>query len=337
MKLDTTYCGLELPHPLVVGASPMVDDLDVVKRLEDQGAAAIVMRSLFQEQIERESMATFGHMEDMAHAFGEALSFFPETDDYKLGPQEHIDALRKVKEAVGIPVIASLNGTSPGGWLEYGQLMEEVGANALELNIYELPTDMDRNGHAIEQEAIEVVKTLRDEVKIPISVKLSPFWSSLPNLAKELVHAGAQGLVLFNRFYQADIDIEELEYVRHIRLSQPNELLARLRTIAILYGHLDATLILTGGVHNIEDLVKAIMSGADAVQVVSAILSRGPKHLATLIRGLEIWMREHEYEDIDQLRGCMSLAHCPDPHTLLRGNYAQLLQSWVADRGGFFS
>ncbi len=336
MRLSTHYCGLHLPHPLVVGASPMVDDLDVVRRLEDAGAAAIVMRSLFQEQIERESMATFGHMEDMAHAFGEALSFFPDTDDYKLGPQEYLDSLRKLKETVHIPVIASLNGTSPGGWLEYGKLMEEAGADALELNFYELPTDFDRSGAEIEEEALTVVRTLTDEVSIPISVKLSSAWSSLPHLAKGLVEAGAKGLVLFNRFYQADIDIDELEYIRHIQLSQPRELSSRLRAIAILYGRLDASLICTGGVHSVEDLVKAIMSGADAVQVVAAILSRGPEHLTRLRDGLQQWMEEREYATLEDLKGSMSLSHCPDPHALLRGNYAQLLQSWVADRGGFF-
>jgi len=336
MRLSTHYCGISLANPLVVGASPMVDDLDVLKRLEDAGAAAVVMRSLFQEQIERESMSTFGHMEDMAHAFGEALSFFPETEDFRLGPQEYLDSLRKVKQAVNIPVVASLNGTSMGGWLDYGKLTEEAGADALELNFYELPTDFERSGAEVEAEALEVVRALSSEVSIPISVKLSTFWSSLPHFCKGLVDAGAKGLVLFNRFYQADIDIEDLEYIRHIQLSQPRELSERLRAIAILYGRTDASLICTGGVHGVEDLVKAIMSGADAVQIVAAILSRGPEHLTKMRDGLQTWMEEHEYDKLEDLKGCMSLAHCPDPHALLRGNYAQLLQTWVADRGGFF-
>ncbi len=336
MKLTTNYCGLKLPHPLVVGASPMVDDLDLVKRLEEHGAAAIVMRSLFQEQIERESLSTFGHMDSHAHASGEALSFFPDTDDYILGPHQHVDQLGKLKAAVSIPVIASLNGTSLGGWLDYGKLMQEAGADALELNFYELPTEFDRSGAEVENEVVSVVRELHDAVTIPVAVKLSPFWSSIPHLAKRLVDAGAKGLVLFNRFYQADIDIDELEYRHRLQLSQSRELLLRLRTIAILYGRLDASLICTGGVHTVQDVVKALMSGADGIQVVAALLARGPEHLGALLHGLEAWMNEHEHGSLDELRGNMSLARCPDPHALLRGNYAQLLQSWTADRGGFY-
>lgn len=336
MNLSTNYCGIELASPLVVGASPLVDDLDVVKRLEDSGAAAIVMRSLFQEQIERESLSTFGHFESHAHSSAEASSFFPETDEYVLGPQNHVDHLYKLKEAVSIPVLASLNGTSLGGWLEYGKLMQEAGADGLELNFYELPTEFDRSGAEIEDEVVSVVDKLDREITIPISVKLSPFWSSLPHLAKRLVDAGAKGLVLFNRFYQADIDIESLEYQHRLQLSHSRDLLVRLRMIAILRGRIDTSLVCTGGVHTVHDLVKALMSGADAVQVVAALLTRGPEHLRKLRDGLVRWMEEHEHDSLDLLRGNMSLERCPDPHALMRGNYAQLLQSWTADRDGFY-
>ncbi|MCA8972511.1 MAG: dihydroorotate dehydrogenase-like protein [Planctomycetes bacterium] len=337
MNLATDYCGIELSSPLVVGASPLVDDLDVVKRLEDSGASAIVMRSLFQEQIERESMNTFAQIEGHAHMSAEALSFFPDTDDYVLGPHNHIDQLAKLKAAVSIPVIASLNGTTPGGWLEYAKLMEDAGADALELNFYELAADFDRSGADIENELVAIVEELVRATTIPISVKLSPFWSSLPHLAKRLVAAGAKGLVLFNRFYQADIDVEALEYENRLQLSHSRDLLLRLRAIAILRGRLDTSLICTGGAHTVPDLVKALMSGADAVQFVAALLTRGPEHLKVLRDGLEIWMAEHGHESLEGLRGNMSLERCPDPHALLRGNYAQMLRSWTADREGYYS
>ncbi|MEZ5989752.1 MAG: dihydroorotate dehydrogenase-like protein [Planctomycetota bacterium] len=328
MRLTTKYCGLELPHPLVVGASPLSDDIDYVRRLEDQGAAAVVMHSLFQEQIERESLSTFHALEAHSDAFGEALSFFPDPQEFVLGPEEHLEALRRLRQAVSIPVIASLNGTSLGGWLDHGRLLVEAGADALELNVYDLPTDLERSGPAVEQETLDVVAELRRSVTVPIAVKLSPFWSSFANMARRLVEAGADGLVLFNRFYQADIDVEALEYQRKLRLSSSHELLLRLRWIAILYGRVEASLILTGGVHTAVDLVKALMCGADGVQVVSCILQKGPERIGDLLDGLEAWMDEHEYADLGELRGSMSLLRCPDPHALERANYARILQSW---------
>lgn len=327
MDLKTTYLGLELPHPLMPGASPMVDELDTVRRLEDAGAAAIVMRSLFEEQIGLEQIAVTRSMELPAESFGEALSYLPAVDAFALGPEEYLEQIARIRRAVEIPVIASLNGTTEGGWLRYARLIEEAGAHALELNVYRLATSGDDNAEILERRTLRMVKAVRERVKIPLAVKLSPYYTALANFASRLDQASVDGLVLFNRFYQADIDIEELEVDRTLHLSDPSELLLRLRWLAILYGRLDASLAVTGGVHSTEEVVKAIMSGADVVQVVSALLQRGPEYLATLRRDLEGWLEEHEYESLEQMRGSMSLARCPDPAAYERANYMHILQN----------
>lgn len=328
MDLSTTYLGLSLPHPLMPGASPMVDDLDQVKRLEDSGAAAIVMHSLFEEQIESEYAGRARHMEAHADSFAEALTYFPQPDEFRLGPDHYLEQVRKIKNCVSVPVVASLNGTTASGWLEYGRLMQEAGADALEMNVYYVATDPDENATEVERRVIDAARAVKQGLGIPVAVKLSPFYSSLSHLARQLDELGVDGLVLFNRFYQPQIDVEELEVVPQLNLSDSSELLLRLRWLAILAGRVGCSLAASGGVHTPIDAVRAVMAGADAVQMVSALLQHGPDNLRTTLDGLEQWMEEHEYDSIAQMRGSMSLARCPDPAAFERGNYMRVLQSW---------
>ena len=328
MDLSTKYLGLNLPHPLMAGASPMVDDLDTVKRLEDAGCAAIVMHSLFEEQITREQLGTEMDMELHAEAFAEALSYFPQPKEYRLGPEQYLEQIRRIKAAVKVPVIGSLNGTSPAGWLNYAKLIEQAGADALELNVYYLATQAWETSETVERRTLESLKTVKQAVKIPVSVKLSPFYSSLANLAKQLDDAGADGLILFNRFYQPDIAVEELEVVPSLQLSDSSELLLRLRWLAILSGHFKGSLACSGGVHSHLDAIKAVMTGAHAVQLVSVLLKRGPEYVATLRDGMARWMEEHEYASIEQMLGSMSHQNSPNPQALERANYMRILQGW---------
>ncbi len=331
MDLSTKYLGLDLPHPFMPGASPMVEDLDTVRRLEDGGAAAIVMHSLFEEQIVLEQVATAASLDGPADSFAEALSYFPEPDSLALGPEEYLEQLRRIREAVGIPVIGSLNGTTKGRWLDYAEQIEQAGAHALELNVYQLATDPEECGADLELRTVEMVTEVRQRIQIPIAVKLSPFYSALANFAKQLVAAGADGLVIFNRFYQADIDVEELEVERTLHLSDSSELLLRLRWLAVLSATVETSLAVTGGVHSGLDAIKAVMTGADAVQLVSALFRRGPEYLTGIRRRVEEWLVEHEYESLDQMRGSMSLARCPDPAAYERANYMHILPGWTAE------
>ena len=328
MDLSTTYMGLKLAHPLMPGACPLADDLDGVRRLEDAGAAAIVLRSLFEEQIAREQMSTFMHTAAHGESFAEALSYFPSPDGFVLGPDEYLEHLRKVKAAVKVPVIASLNGTSLGGWLRYAGLMEQAGADALELNVYAINTDLEEDAATLEKRVLGMVRSIKGAVKIPVAVKLSPFYTSVAHFAKRLEEACADGLVLFNRFYQPDIDVEELQTVRSLVLSTSAELPLRLRWLAILSGRVRPSLAISGGVHTHLDAIKAVMAGAQAVQVVSALLKHGPGYLKPLREELERWLVEHEYESLSQMCGSMSLRNSPDPAAYERGNYMMILQSW---------
>lgn len=328
MNLETTYLGLKLAHPLVVGASPLADDLDQARRYEDAGAAAIVMRSLFEEQIEREMAAMDTHMGRHAHGHAEANSFFPDTSVFVLGPERYLNHLRNLRNSLAIPVIASLNGTSPGGWLRFAKDIEQAGAHALELNLYTVPTNPDDDALELENRALVMVKEVRASIRIPFAVKLSPFYSSLPNFAKKLEAAGADGLVLFNRFYQPDIDPVALDVRRNLRLSDFSELLLRLRWLAVLSGQRKLYLAASGGVHVAVDAIKAIMAGAHAVQMVSALIINGPTRLREVLGGLHAFLEEHEYASLDQMRGNMNLARCPDPSGYERANYAEILQSW---------
>ncbi len=328
LDMTTTYLGLPLAHPLIVGASPMVDDLDTVRRLEDSRAAAIVMHSLFEEQLAAEALATVAAFEEAGESFAEATSYLPARDDFALGPDEYLEQLRKIKEAVRIPVIASLNGVTPGGWLSHATLLEQAGADAIELNVYRLATDLYETGPEIETRIVQMAAAVKAEVKIPVAVKLSPFHTALANLAFRLDAAGVDGLVLFNRFYQPDLDIENLEVERSLHLSTPDELALRLRWLAILSGKIRPSLAASGGVHGAKDAIKAIMAGAHAVQMVSALLKHGPDYLRLVYDEVVGWMGERGYASVREMRGNMSLAKCPDPSAYERANYIQMLQSW---------
>ncbi len=328
MDLSTRYLGFTLPHPLMPGASPLVDDLDAVKRLEDAGAAAIVMHSLFEEQIEHAVLGLDAHRLAHEDAFAEARSYFPAPPDYAFGPDGYLEQIRRIKAAVAVPVIASLNGTTAAGWLDYARQIEQAGADALELNIYYVATDGRETGADVERRLLEVVQGVKARVRIPVAVKLSPFFSSLPHLARQLDALGADGLVLFNRFYQPDIDPEALEAVPRLHLSTSADLLPRLRWLAILSGRVRASLAATGGVHTGLDALKAVMAGAHAVQMVAALLQRGPAHLAVVRDELARWLEEHEYDSLRQAQGSMSLERSPNPAAFERGNYLRILQSW---------
>ena len=328
MDLSTTYLGLHLPHPLMPGASPLVDDLDMVRQLEDAGAAAVVMHSLFEEQIVAEQLAAFSHMETHTEAFAEALSYFPDTNVFALGPDEYLNRIRQIKEAVAVPVIASLNGASLGGWLEFARQMEQAGADALELNVYSIATDLHDTAQHVERKVLHMFRAVKEQVHIPVGVKLSPFYSAFGHFAHQLDEAGADGLVIFNRFYQPDIDVEELAVEHKLHLSDSSELLLRLRWLAILSGRVQASLAVTGGVHTALDAIKAVMCGAQAIQMVSALLLHGPEHLRVVREGIATWLEEHEYESLAQMQGSMSLIRCPDPKAYERVNYLEILQSW---------
>jgi dihydroorotate dehydrogenase (fumarate) len=327
MDLSTTYMGFKLPHPLIPGASPMVDNLDTVKRLEDAGAPLIVMHSLFEEQIVNEELYFTRVMEHADFSTPEAMSYFPQPADFALGTDEYLEQISLIKRIVSVPVIASLNGTTEGGWLAYAGLIEQAGADGLELNIYDLATDPNETGEQVEARALRVVRAVHDSITIPIAVKLSPFYSSIANFAKQLDDLNVNALVLFNRFYQPDIDIEELQALR-VNLSNPSDLLLRLRWLALLHGKVRASLAATGGVHAATDAIKAVMAGADAVQMVSVLLQRGPTYLKEVREGMAHWLEEHAYESLAQMRGSMSLARCADPKAYERANYMRLLQSW---------
>ena len=328
MNLKTKYLGLELKSPFVVGASPLGDDIDMARRLEDSGAAAIVMHSLFEEQLTGESSAMAEFTESVESSNAEALSYFPESAEYSLGPEDYLNHIALLKSRLTIPVIASLNGRTPGGWVSHAKLMEEAGADALELNIYEVPTDPNESGAEIEKRVLEVVSGVREKLTIPLAVKLAPFYSSLPHLAKGIQLAGANGLVLFNRFYQPDLDIELLNVEPKIFLSTSSELLLRLRWMAVLHGKIPLSLSLSGGVHRVHDAIKGIMAGADTLQIVSLLLRQGPQALASLAKDFEAWMQEHDYNDISEMRGCLSHRNSPDPAAFERANYLRVLQLW---------
>ncbi|MCU0291318.1 MAG: dihydroorotate dehydrogenase-like protein [Thermoanaerobaculaceae bacterium] len=330
MDLSTTYLGLKLANPLLAGSSPLVDDMDAVKRLIDAGVGAIVMHSIFEEQITREQLGTIMDMELHAEAFAEALSYFPGPSDYRLGPEKYLEQIRRIKNLGAVPVIGSLNGVTPAGWLDYAKQIEQAGADALELNVYYLATQAWETGDEVEKRTLDIVKAVKSAVKIPVAVKLSPFYSSIPNLAKQLEVAGANGLVIFNRFYQPDIDIEALEPKPHLELSTSAELLLRLRWLAILFGQFKGSLAVTGGVHTAHDAIKALMAGASAVQLVSVLLARGPEQVRVIRDVMQTWLEEHEYESVEQAIGSMSLQRSPNPQAFERANYQRILAGWRA-------
>lgn len=328
IDLSTQYLGLKLKNPLVASASPLSKKVDTVKKLEDAGIGAVVMYSLFEEQIIHESHALDYFLSHGTESFSEALTYFPDMEHYNVGPDGYLDMIRKLKESVQVPVIASLNGISTGGWVDYACKMEQAGADALELNIYFLPTDLELEGIALEDAYVELVSCVRAQVKIPLAVKLSPYFTALPNFARKLVGAGANGLVLFNRFYQPDLDIETLEVVPDLVLSTSDELRLPLRWTAILYGRLQADLALTTGVHSVEDVVKATMAGARVSMMASELLSRGIGRVSEILADLEKWLETYEYHSIQQMLGSMSQQAVADPAAFERANYMKVLQSF---------
>lgn len=327
MDLSTTYLGFKLPHPFIPGASPVVNDLGAVRALEDAGAPMLVMPSLFEEQIVAESRATQHAHEQGADSFAEATSYLPGADDYRVGTDEYLENIRRIKAAVRIPVVASLNGVSPGGWTDYARLMEQAGADALELNLYEVAMDPNESAAQVEDRLVATVKAVRSAVKVPMAVKLSPYFTAFANLAKRLEDTGANGLVVFNRFFQPDVDVENQE-VRRTYPSHRSEVLLRLHWLAVLSAQRKLSLAATGGVHSEVEAVKAIMCGAHAVQVVSRIIKSGPGAIRELRLRLADWLAAHEYESLSQMRGSLNLSRCPDPKLYERGNYIQILQSW---------
>lgn len=328
MKLETNYLGLKLNNPLVIGASPFSEEVHVACQLQDAGASAIVMRSLFEEQIDAEQRALIHHIETPAESNAEATSYFPSFAEYQLTPDRYLRQIESLRTALTIPVIASLNGCRPGGWTDYATRMEAAGANAIELNLYQMATDPVLDAEQVETAMLETVSLVTAAVNIPVSVKLSPFHTSPAQFSLALERVGAAGVVLFNRFYQPDFDIEMLEAKSQLRLSEPGELLLRLRWLAIISPHLRGSLSATGGIHSSDDIVKAILAGAHTVQLVSVVLKHGPRVLFSLIDGLEGWMDEHDYKSIDEFRGAMNLRRCADPAAFERANYMRILQSW---------
>ncbi|MEJ5314162.1 MULTISPECIES: dihydroorotate dehydrogenase-like protein [Anaerolinea] len=326
--LTTTYLGLTLKNPVVASASPLSKKLEGIRRLEEAGAAAVVMYSLFEEQITHESLALDHFLNRGTESFAEALSYFPDLENYNVGPEEYLNLIRRAKEAVNIPIIGSLNGVSAGGWVDYACKIEEAGADALELNMYYIPTDPDITAQELEQNYVDLVSEVCSRVSIPVAVKLSPFFTALPNMAKRLAGAGAKGLVLFNRFIQPDLDIETLEVVPALQLSTPAELRLPLRWVAILYGRVPCDLALTSGVHDAQAVLKAMMAGARVTMLASELLQNGLKRIEEILADMNAWMDTFEYESVRQMQGSMSQKAVAEPAAFERANYLKALQTF---------
>jgi dihydroorotate dehydrogenase (fumarate) len=328
MDLSTTYMGLKLKNPLVPSASPLSRTLDGIKSMEDAGASAVVVYSLFEEQITHDAFELHYHTTTHGESFAEALSYFPEPHEYALGPDEYVEHIRKAKAAVDIPIMGSLNGVTTGGWIEYARKIEEAGADALELNIYYIPTDSKLSSLDVENIYLDILKTVKQTVHMPVAVKLSPFFSSLASFARRLDQTGANALVLFNRFYQPDIDLENLEVVPSIDLSTSEALRLPTRWIAVLYGKVKASLAATSGIHTHEDALRIIMAGADVSMVCAALLKNGVGEISKILKGMTVWMEEHEYESVTQMKGSMSHKSVANPAAFERGNYMKALNSY---------
>ncbi|WP_169977934.1 dihydroorotate dehydrogenase-like protein [Tautonia rosea] len=330
VDLRTSYLGLELSHPVVVSACSLGFDPANLKRMENAGASAIVLPSLFEEQIVHDQMAVHEFYEFTSEKFPEALSFFPEMDDYNTGPEAYLRLVEQAKRSLSIPIIGSLNGTSAGGWTRYAHLIQDAGADALELNIYHLVTDPGFDAQAAEARYLELVAEVRKAVSIPLAIKLGPFFSALPHMATRLVDAGADGLVLFNRFYQPDIDLETLRVVSRLVLSTSDEVRLPMRWIAILSGRVKASLAATTGVHTPEDVLKLLLAGADVTMVASVLYTRGIDHLRVLVDGVRSWLEEHEYTSVAQMKGSVSQVNAPDPEAFERANYIRTLVDFTS-------
>jgi dihydroorotate dehydrogenase (fumarate) len=328
MDLTTTYLGISLRNPLVPSASSLSEDLGNLRKMEDAGAGAVVLHSLFEEQLRHEAAELDYHLEHGTESYAEALSYFPEPKEFRLGPEEYLEHIAKAKKAVQIPIIASLNGTSPGGWTDYARKIQEAGADALELNIYYIPTDMSLAGAKVEKTYIDILQAVKKVVTIPVAVKLSPFFSNLANIAQQLDQGGANGLVLFNRFYQPDINLETLEVEHSVLLSTAQARRLPLRWIAILYGRVKASLAATSGIHNAQDVIKTLMAGASVTMVCSVLFKQGIDQIRVIEREMKAWMEENEYESVQQMQGSLSQQKCPDPSAFERAQYMRALRSF---------
>ena len=328
MDISTTYLGKKLKNPIVVSASPLSRSMDLMRQLEDAGASAIVMHSLFEEQVANEAESLEFYKSNGTESYAEALTYFPDTGDYQFAPEEYLELVAKASNKLEIPIIASLNGVTPGGWTSYAQRMAEAGASALELNVYYIPTKRTMSGVDVENRYVEILKQVHGAVKIPVAMKLSPFFSSIPNIAQRLVDEGAGGLVLFNRFYQPDIDLDELDVKPGVELSDSYANRLPMRWIGILFGKVKASLAATSGVHTAEDVLKLTMAGADVTMMCSALLMHGPEHISKVLKEIERWMEEHEYESIEQMKGSLSHKAIAEPSAYERANYMKALNRY---------
>jgi dihydroorotate dehydrogenase (fumarate) len=328
MDLRTSYMGLDLKHPVVASASPLSEKLENIKRMEDAGAAAVVMFSLFEEQIKHENAAIEHLIASGGESYAESLSYFPEFDDYDTGPEEYLNLLRMASESVDIPVIGSLNGITNEGWVDTARMMQQAGARGIELNIYYIPGQLDITGREVEERYLDVLKSVKASVSIPVALKLSPFFSAMGNIAWQFDQAGADALVLFNRFYQPDFDLDKLEVMPNLELSTQSEIRLPLLWIAMLYGRINASLAATRGVHSHIEVIKYLMAGADVVMTTSGMLQNGIGFLTSLVDGLQHWMEEKQYESVEQMRGSMSTSNCLDPGAFERANYIKILESY---------
>jgi dihydroorotate dehydrogenase (fumarate) len=331
IDLSTRYLGMGLKHPIVASASPLTGSIDSLRRLEDAGIAAVVLPSLFEEQIEHDEMATHNLMLYGAELSPEASGFFPEQQQYNTGPDRYLKLIADAKKALSVPVIASLNGYTPGGWTAMARQLEQAGADAIELNVYFLATKLDDSSAAVESRYIDLVKSVAGHVKVPVAVKVAPYFSAMANMASRMAQAGASGLVLFNRFLQPDIELDELQVAPHLVLSTSDELRLALRWIAILRGRVNASLAATGGAHTPEDVLKLLLAGADCVMVASSLLRKGPAHIGTLVQGLGAWLTERDYDSVEQMKGSLSQQACPDPDAFERANYMKALKSYTSE------
>jgi dihydroorotate dehydrogenase (fumarate) len=329
MDLTTKYLGLKLRTPLVVGASPLSEDIDTIKKMEDAGASAVVLHSLFEEQLRQDRAELAHNLEQGTESFAEALTYFPEPEEFTLGPEEYLKHIAQAKKTVRMPIIANINGSSVGGWTQYAKLVQQAGADAIELNIYHIPTDVNQSSADVEKNYLEIVKSVKSGVTIPVAVKLSPFFTNFANMAHRLDQAGADGLVLFNRFYQPDIDLEALEVKPNILLSTPMAMRLPLRWTAILYGRVQASLAGTSGIHRATDVLKMLMAGADVTMLCSALIRHGVQQLGVIERDLVAWMGEHEYESVSQLKGSLSQKNCPSPSEFERAQYMKAISSYT--------
>ncbi|HEX6187669.1 MAG TPA: dihydroorotate dehydrogenase-like protein [Pyrinomonadaceae bacterium] len=328
MNLATNYLGLPLKNPIVASSSPLSHSVDSIRRLEDAGASAVVMYSLFEEQLTFDSLYVDYYLRSGTNSYAESLSYFPEMEDYNVGPDEYMNLIRRAKEAVDIPIIGSLNGVSTGGWTNYAALIEDAGADALELNVYYLPTDVELKGAEVENIYLDLLRQVKSSVSIPIAMKLSPFFSSTANMAKRLVEEGANGLVFFNRFYQPDLNLETLEVAPRLVLSDSNELRLPLRWVAILYGRVITDFAISTGIHNAQDVLKGLMAGAKVTMMASELLRNGVGRIDEILQALAGWIAEHEYESVNQMIGSMSQQHCTEPAAFERANYMRVLDSY---------